>query len=126
MTGVLWMVQVLVYPNFKLIPGSLFPEFHAFHSRRITLVVAPAMGLELCTGLGLLWFDQSLIAIANLGSILALWVLTGLVSVPLHNQLETDPSKSKDSLIRTNWARTVIWTLRSIGWILYMALSAQN
>jgi hypothetical protein len=117
MTGAIWLVQILVYPNFRLIDPAIFPEFHRFHTNRITWVVAPAMGIELATGAWLCLADPGALYFWNLSSILAAWALKGLVSVPIHNHLEKHPAASKDGIIWTNWPRTVIWTLRSGFWL---------
>lgn len=120
MTGVIWLVQVLVYPNFRLVPAASFAGFHAFHTRRISWVVAPAMALELVSGLALALLRGGPLFWGNLFLIALTWLITAAVSVPLHNQLEKDPSRAraKDWLIWTNWSRTVIWTLRSLIWTL--------
>ena len=119
MTGVIWLVQVLVYPNFTHIPIEQFAKFHQFHANRITWIVAPVMGTELLTGIWI-YIDQSdFVFLLNLISILALWTLTGLVSVPLHNRLEKNPRSSKNLIVLTNWPRTLLWTLRSLFWLWY-------
>lgn len=45
------MVQLVHYPCFCYIEPAIFPEFHRFHSKRITLIAAPLMLAELCTAI---------------------------------------------------------------------------
>lgn len=118
MTGVIWLVQILVYPNFLLIPLNQFRAIHDFHTQRITWIVAPAMMVELASGIYLAWMMQTNLLIGNLLLIFVTWAFTGLVSVPLHNNL--DSQKKIRRLIFTNWPRTAVWTARSIGWIFFL------
>ena len=41
--GVIWMVQLVVYPQFANVGAAQFANYHRFHSNRITLIVAPLM-----------------------------------------------------------------------------------
>lgn len=114
MTGIIWIIQVLHYPAFLSIDVNRFGAFHALHSSRMGYLVGPVMVFELITGV-LLVMNQprSWPLMANLGLIVGLWLLTFLVSVPLHNFLATslDPQKI-EALIMTNWPRTILWNLR--------------
>ena len=126
MTGIIWLVQTLVYPNFRLLNASDFSEFHNFHSRRITWVVAPLMGLELSTGvlLGPV-MDYSVYWIMNLTSVLLTWGLTGLLNVPSHNKLKAEDPESKNRLILLNWPRLVVWSIRT-AWVSWLLLLNMN
>jgi hypothetical protein len=119
MTGVIWLVQVLVYPNFSLVLPS-FEKFHEFHTRRITFVVAPAMLLELASGIWLLWVGSQSIYFWNFMSIFLIWILTGFVSVPIHHRIQKNPQKMTVWLTKTNWARTILWSIRSIVWLWFL------
>lgn len=117
MTGVIWIVQVLVYPNFHLVEENGFGKFHQFHQNRITWVVAPMMTLELASGAWVLYFQPSVIYVVNILSIILLWAITAFVAVPIHNQLERNHLERRDALIFWNWLRTFIWTVRSLIWV---------
>lgn len=119
MTGVIWLVQILVYPTFAHVSDA-FGKYHDFHTRRITWVVAPMMLLELISGACLFWLSPHGFYFWNLIMIILIWCLTGLVSVPIHNRIQFEPLRMGQWLTRTNWARTVLWTSRSIGWILIL------
>ena len=43
LVGVIWLVQILVYPQLTRVGASDFPAFHVGHTRLITYVVAPLM-----------------------------------------------------------------------------------
>ena len=111
LTGLIWLVQVLVYPNFCLVGKIEFKNFHEFHLNRITWVVAPVMGLELLSGILLFVKDHSAFYLCNAFSIVVLWILTGLVNVPSHNYLLHEEEITKRRLIVSNWPRTVLWTV---------------
>ena len=122
MTGVIWMVQILVYPNFQFLKQRhLFAEFHRFHTERITWIIAPVMGIEFISGAYLCWKGHDALYLWNFGSILLGWGLTWFVSVPIHRRLEQDPSaESKRRLVLTHWPRTILWTSRSTFWFCFL------
>jgi hypothetical protein len=116
MTGVIWIIQVLHYPAFADIREERFLKFHAKHSRDITFIVAPVMVLELVTAILLAWqFGFSAMTSVNLALVVALWACTFLISVPVHNLLSTGQNLTYVTrLVRTNWLRTVLWSVRLI------------
>lgn len=120
MTGVIWLVQGLVYPNFRLIEPEAFRSFHHFHTNRITWIVAPVMLFELITGVWLYAYNPSAIYFWNLISISTLWILTGFLNVPVHRHLELFPEAQKTFLVWSNWPRTLTWTLRSAFWLWFL------
>ena len=120
MTGVLWLVQILIYPGFRLVPASGLGLFHEFHTRKITWIVAPLMLTELFTAAWLAWERTEPLLIWNLILVLGAWLLTALVSVPLHNRLSHQPEVSIHRLVQTNWPRTALWTLRSGLWLFFL------
>ena len=122
MTGVIWIVQLLVYPFFKMVGKNEFHPLHQFHMQKITWVVAPVMTVELLTGLYLLILSPELLFIFNFVSVGILWLLTALINVPTHNHLNAESEASKTNLVLRNWPRTIIWTIRSIFLILVMVM----
>jgi uncharacterized membrane protein len=114
MTGVIWMIQILNYPAFEAIDQARFLEFHDQHSKRITFIVGPMMLLELATaGLLLAFRPSSHELIANFVLIIAIWLFTFLLSVPLHNALGRKRDVERiERLVITNWPRTIAWSLR--------------
>jgi hypothetical protein len=120
LTGVIWMVQVLVYPFFKLVGENEFNRLHQFHMQRISWIVVPIMTLELITA-ALLYFEKpDSLLLWNLVSVLSLWIFTFLVSVPTHNRLNVHDEASKFNLVARNWPRCILWSGRALFllWIL--------
>lgn len=117
MTATIWFVQVVHYPLFHSVyraTGSAgFVEFEKDHVRRITWVVAPLMLAELATGIG--WWIQarSLASLLSVGLITMTWLVTAIVQMPLHRQLEEQPTGVMiHQLVRSNWLRTALWSVR--------------
>jgi hypothetical protein len=127
MTGLIWLVQIVHYPSFLFVSEAGFNSFHDFHSRRITWIVAPIMGVELLSA-AVLWYTRGgTLWLANFISVCVLWALTGLVSVPIHNRLTHGLSRSDlDQLVKTNWWRTIGWSLRALFLIGFFMLFQLN
>ena len=120
MTGLIWLIQLVHYPSFAFIEENNFSQFENFHTQRISLIVMPAMIMELISGLYLLPDNASnplfVTAIIILGVI---WGSTFFFSVPCHFQLNSGKNnKIIKRLVLTNWLRTVGWSLRS-GLLIY-------
>jgi hypothetical protein len=117
MTGIIWLVQILVYPNFRLYQDpDTFIHLHHFHTTRITWIVAPAMTTELLSGVWLFWAQPCASYFCNCISICMLWVFTAVVNVPIHRHLEKNPHALKNALVLSNWPRTIVWSARSAFW----------
>ena len=124
MTGVIWMVQLLVYPFFRWVGQKEFSSLHQFHMSRISWIVVPIMTLELLTAIWLYIENREQLFFWNLASVVSLWVLTALVNVPTHNNLKFESEASKINLVIRNWPRTLIWSGRSL--FLFAALSTSS
>ena len=123
MTGIIWFVQIVHYPLFAEVGPEQFTQYESLHVRWTGYVVGPLMLLELGTGLLLFmglndhtrwWLGASLIALG------LIWLSTFFLQVPLHAKIsqgfDTDAIRQ---LVRTNWIRTVLWSLRA-GILLYL------
>jgi hypothetical protein len=128
MVGVIWFVQVVHYPLLAVVGVGRASEIAIEHQRLTAQVVGLPMAVEGVSTLVLLtvrpsgvfwvwpWAAAVLLAIA-LGS-------TVLLSVPLHAQMASDPTlEIGHRLVRTNWPRTVAWTLRGLV-LIVMAVQA--
>lgn len=113
--GVIWTVQLVHYPLFARVGAAHWAEYHAAHTRLMTLVVLPAMVTELGSS-GLLalarpsWLSPPLLW-AGFACAVLTWGVTFFVSVPLHDTLSRgfDPA-AIERLVQTNWLRTAFWT----------------
>jgi hypothetical protein len=113
----LWLVQVLVYPQFQRVPEGAFADYHRDHCQRIGWMVGPTVLAEGVTALlvAIQFFStQPVLQTLSLGTFILGSLLTGLIFVPLHRHLEAegrDPVRIQ-RLIRMNWLRTAVGTLR--------------
>jgi hypothetical protein len=128
MTGVIWFVQLVHYPLFASVGCNDFPAYEQQHSVRTTWVVAPAMFVEAVTALLLFWWHPLGVSAWQLSTgmtlVAVLWLSTALVQVPCHNALSQGfDSTVHQRLVRTNWVRTAIWSLRSLL-VLWIAISS--
>ena len=116
LTGLIWVVQLVVYPGFAHVTPAVFPAFHRAYTRTITFLVGPSMLLELGTGLALFGraaLGGAPVAIVGLLLLAAAWLSTYLLQVPLHLKLNHgfDPALH-GRLVRTNGIRTAAWSGR--------------
>lgn len=120
MVGVIWIVQLVQYPLFKLVPPTSLPAFAQAHASGISLLVAPAMLLEVASGLALLWLVPKGLGLTFwlwVGMVLlaGIWLATALLSVPCHQQLAVGYDVNViERLVATNWVRTLLWSLRGL------------
>jgi len=118
MAGVIWVTQLVTYPELDRSSPADFPTDHQRYTQRIGLIVGPAMMCELLTGLALLTTTSGLqrsAVIASLVLLAAAWLSTALLQIPCHQRL----SRGYDAaihrrLVATNWIRTTAWSARLI------------
>lgn len=118
MTGLIWFVQVVHYPLFRLVGEGPFRAYSREHQTRTTWVVAPVMVLEAATALALVLRLSSgterLAAWIGLALLAAIWLSTALIQVPLHRRLLNGyGERFIGQLVHSNWFRTFGWTLRA-------------
>ncbi len=118
MTGLIWFVQIVHYPLFLQVGQDAFFSYAREHQRRTTLVVAPIMLIEAATAISLVVLAPAgplaVAAWLGLGLLIAIWLSTAFVQVPLHRRLLSgfDPQVIVQ-LAHSNWFRTFAWTLRA-------------
>ena len=113
MTGIIWLVQLVHYPMFAGIDQPSFLQWHEFHSRRITYIVAPLMLAELVLSAYLSYELTSAAQFSVFFLALMVWASTFFLSVPLHNRLgQKHESTLIEALIKTNWPRTIAYSLK--------------
>jgi len=122
MVGVIWFVQLVHYPLMDRVrtePAEAFTNFEKAHQRGTTLIVAPAMLLELATAIGLVVLlpagNAAMLAWVGLALVGVNWVSTAALQMPCHRKLEKgfDPA-THQKLVRSNWLRTAAWSIRGI------------
>lgn len=118
--GISWLLQVVVYPTYRLVGKAEFVPFHVAQGRRMIPVLMVPMSatsiLALVTAVlyraeanaNLLW-GVAACAVVVLG--------TTLVSeVPKHMALDKDGKDDRliDGLVRANLPRSLAWTVGSV------------
>ena len=128
MCGIIWFVQVVHYPLFARSGGD--ERAFARENKRLTSrVVIPFMLAEGLTAAVIAWAPPvgvpRAVAWLGLAAVVAVWLSTGLVQMPLHARLASDGHLPVviGALVRSNWVRTALWTLRAAlaGWMLRAA-----
>jgi hypothetical protein len=122
MTGLIWLVQVVHYPSFHHIDQTQFRQFSTFHTQNITYIVMPLMAVELLSSLVLVIRNPDPFNLSMIALLAIIWLSTAFISVPCHNQLAHGyNAEVVDHLIRTNWIRTIAWTIKSalLVWTLF-------
>lgn len=119
MVGVIWTVQVVHYPLFAGVGSDGWSAYEAQHQSRITVIVGPAMVLELVTAVWLVLDRPEAFPpwAVVLGAALVglIWSSTAFVQVPLHNALgEAFDDDAHARLVATNWVRTLAWSARGV------------
>jgi len=109
----IWMVQLVVYPGFKVYEPKNLKKWHDSYTKRITVVVMPLMLVQLSLSLYsfvLNW--DAVLQILDLLLVLLTWITTFLIFVPLHNSIakEQKMSSSVNKLVKYNWYRTFLWS----------------
>ena len=117
MVGVIWVIQLVHYPSFHFVDNLRYSNFQSFHMRSISYVVIPLMLTEVLTLILLVYtinrMDIALILSAIM--LFAVWVITAVFFSGAHQKLTLGYDKSVvDGLIKMNWSRTLLWTLRLI------------
>ena len=115
MVGVIWVIQLLHYPSFHFINDQKYIEFQHFHMQRISFIVIPAMLTELASALLLAYFFGSSLTIILLALVLGIWGITFIFFTNMHHKLTDGYEHSiVDRLVKINWLRTALWSLRLI------------
>ncbi len=123
MTGIIWLIQIVHYPSFSFVDEKKFSKFHEFHSRSITYIVFPFMCLELFISGYFSFILYSFFWLAQFAIVVLLWLSTLCISVPIHNNLTNGTEKLREknikSLVKTNWIRTFLWSVKTLFIILH-------
>lgn len=118
LTGLIWFVQLVHYPLFAHAGRTAFPDYETEHTRRTTLVVAPAMLVEAGASLAMAVIRSPSVSLAaawgGLALVVLIWLSTAFLQVPQHRSLMVGFSAAAHrKLVFSNWVRTAGWTARS-------------
>lgn len=116
MTGVVWFAQWVHYPLISRGDAAEFARFAHEYQRRTLWVVTPALVGEVLTAVGLVWYWPSSPTWSGLLVLIGIWGLTCRYQIPQHLELKRSgysPDVHRD-LVRYNFPRAVLWTIRSL------------
>lgn len=121
LVGLIWTIQRVHYPSmaFNDPEPNRAIQAEKQHCDRIFWIVGPAMLIEgaLATMLLVASLQTTRWLLPGLGMLLLLciWLSTALIQMPIHDQLLLTPNRlAQERLVRTNWIRTVAWSLRGL------------
>jgi hypothetical protein len=116
LVGLIWVIQVLAYPQFLRVGESDFPGYHMAHCWRIGILVAPLILAEASTAAWILYQgERSACFIISLVPLIIVWLSTALLQAPAHTRLmQGFDAPTIHRLIRSNWLRTFAWTMRAL------------
>ena len=123
MVGVIWVIQLVHYPSFHFIELKQYTTFQRFHMSRISYVVIPAMLTELFTLiLIVISMDQiDTLVLASAILLIFIWLMTAVFFSGVHQKLTLGYDQTVvDKLVKLNWGRTLLWTLRLLLISIYM------
>ena len=123
MVGVIWVIQLVHYPSFHFIELKQYTTFQRFHMSRISYVVIPAMLTELFTLiLIIISMDQiDTLVLASAILLIFIWLITAVFFSGVHQKLTLGYDQTVvDKLVKLNWGRTLLWTLRLLLISIYM------
>lgn len=131
LVGLIWFVQVVHYPLFAHVGHEAFAAYEQEHMRRTTWVVAAPMLIELLTGIVLLWQRAdgvpAWMAWVGVALLAVIWASTIWLQVPCHEALRQGFSEAAHAeLVRTNWVRTIAWSLRGLLVLGMIAMSQRT
>jgi hypothetical protein len=116
MVGLIWVIQLIVYPQFLRVGAAEFRAYHFSHCLRIGLMIVPLVLME--AGSAAWLFYQGLRTtpfLISLGIIPLIGLSTAIWQAPDHTQLMQGYDKGViRHLILTNWIRTLGWTARGV------------
>lgn len=116
LVGLIWVVQIVVYPQFLRAGQAEFQGYHFAHCSRIGFVVAPLLLLEAASAALLLYLGMRdpafLVSVALMAGN---WLCTAALQAPQHTRLMHGYDAALiRRLIRGNWLRTLAWTARGV------------
>ncbi|MEC8321163.1 MAG: hypothetical protein VX012_07125 [Planctomycetota bacterium] len=130
LAGLIWTIQVVHYPLFAAVGEDRFVAYETSHARLITLVVGPAMLLEVAlAGLFLTIRPAAVpawVAWVGAGLVGIIWLSTALIQVPAHGRLADGFDASTHALlVGSNWIRTLAWSARALllAWAAWLVIA---
>ena len=116
MVGLIWTVQMVVYPAMREVPADAFPGYERAHQRRMSMALVVLAPVELVTALLVFLVPGEVprwLPFVSGAVLAALWIGTAAYYAPLHGRLARGFDRGLiEQLIGMNWLRTAGWTVR--------------
>ena len=115
LTGVGWLVQVVVYPGFRLVGAEQWVGYHRRHSQGMGLGVVLPWAAQGVSVFALVVAAPSVpsVLLAGLAGVTVLVTMAG--AVPVHTRIRTLVSdRDVALLLRANLVRTLAWTASTV------------
>ena len=113
MCMLIWLVQLVVYPAFRVVEEERFTHWHHAYMRTISFIVIPLMTAQAGLVAIRCATHPNTTTLLTLLALVGAWITTFAFSVPCHNKLQADGKDDAaiSRLIATNWIRTAAWTV---------------
>ena len=131
MFGLMWAVQIVVYPQFRSVAPAEFATYAADHGARITTALALLAPAEIVFA-GWLFLDTpaglSRSAVFISGALLAAgWIATAFFFAPLHGKFQGPYDRDLiEQLISTNWLHRIVERTGRDGELVSVAASRRR
>ena len=114
--GLIWVIQLIVYPQFLRVGSAEFRGYHFSHCLRIGLMIAPLVLVETGSAAWLLYEGlRATPFLISLGMIPLIGISTAVWQAPDHTRLILGRDDAViRHLILMNLLRTMGWTTRSV------------
>ncbi len=118
--GMIWTLQLNHYPLYNSIAPEDFKDYMAAHNRRLLLPIVLPSAIAFATAIVLLFLPPAGVSRVPLAMVVCLNIVialsTAFVQGPAHRALEQQGYSPAlvQRVIRTNWVRTVAWTISGI------------
>ena len=109
----IWAVQLIIYPSFNYYNETNLVKWHQLYTKRVAVIVLPLMMLQLILGILHLILEFYWYTVLSLLLIIALWLLTFVVFVPLHMSIDNNTMQKRtcEKLVEKNKFRTFLWSI---------------
>tara|TARA_Y100000768_G_scaffold309841_1_gene244134 strand:- start:1926 stop:2357 length:432 start_codon:yes stop_codon:yes gene_type:complete len=107
------ITQFVSYPLFLKVNEKQFTAYHQSYTFYISIIVIPAMVLELFLSFNQIIHSVDYFSVLNIAILAIIWMSTFFIQVPIHNKIAFKYDKKLiKKLISTNWIRTFAWTCK--------------
>ena len=107
------ITQFASYPLFLKVDEKYFTAYHQSYTFYISIIVMPAMLIELFLSFNQIIHSVDYFSILNIALLGVIWLSTFFIQVPIHNKIAFKHDKKMiKKLISTNWIRTYAWTCK--------------